>query len=83
MESINQRLQAVTFDKSHGVEGITTAAVSKCVNRDDSRVFEATRDFGFQYKSFSGRRVVFKTLQDFLQRDFPVQFKVQRNRDFS
>ena len=70
-------LEAVPFDKSHGVEGSTVAVRSETVHRDDSWMFESAGDLGFEHEPGAAGWVVGVLLENLLERHLAMQLLIE------
>ena len=83
MKPGNGRLEVVSLDESHGIEGATVVVNPQAVDRHNPRMLQAPGDLCLKEES---RAAVFPAgvlPLDLLQRHLAVYFLVLRDEDFS
>ena len=79
MENSNRVMQALTANKTHGVERSPVREVPKAVDRHNAGMLKTASDFGLDHESRLSILAAGKLEFDFLERDFAVQFLIERH----
>ncbi len=77
MEARDCLLERITANETHGVIRTPIAIDSQPIDRNNTRVFEPSRDLRLENKPRSAREIVGMAIQDLLERHLAIELGVQ------